>query len=146
MERLNIQFDKYTKIWNGPKAAHFFDADCSIGKILYAFMRNNSKHICQVRALKKKQKYFSKRAKKFCNFFLVYTDFRYWRHCLDKWRSYNVCDTHCAVLEEFRFTARRCCGHCGSQYHVYDAFSFGLFIELHTISCRQSSAWWRYFS
>lgn len=49
MDRFNnIQFDKYTKIWSGPKATNFFDADCSIGKILFAFMRNNPKNICQV--------------------------------------------------------------------------------------------------
>ncbi|KAI8124430.1 hypothetical protein FF38_05057 [Lucilia cuprina] len=48
MERFNIQFDKYTKIWSGPKATNFFDADCSIGKILFAFMRNNPKNICQI--------------------------------------------------------------------------------------------------
>ena len=70
MERLHIQFDKYTKIWNGPKATHFFDADCSIGKILYAFMRNNPKHICQVMALKKK--YFSNGSVK--NFLIQISD------------------------------------------------------------------------
>lgn len=49
MNGFHTQFDKYTKIWMGPKASHFFDADCSIGKILFAFMRNNPKNICQVR-------------------------------------------------------------------------------------------------
>uniref|UniRef100_A0A1I8M4D1 AMP-binding enzyme n=1 Tax=Musca domestica TaxID=7370 RepID=A0A1I8M4D1_MUSDO len=48
MERFHTQFDKYTKIWTGPKATNFFDADCSIGKILFAFMRNNPKNICQI--------------------------------------------------------------------------------------------------
>ncbi|XP_061389934.1 uncharacterized protein LOC133325128 [Musca vetustissima] len=48
MERLHTQFDKYTKIWTGPKATNFFDSDCPIGKILYAFMRNNPKNICQI--------------------------------------------------------------------------------------------------
>ncbi|XP_013098017.2 uncharacterized protein LOC106080934 [Stomoxys calcitrans] len=48
MERVNTQFDKYTKIWMGPKATNFFDTDCSIGKILFAFMKNNPKNICQI--------------------------------------------------------------------------------------------------
>ncbi|XP_034485810.1 4-coumarate--CoA ligase 3 [Drosophila innubila] len=42
------QFDKYTKIWSGPRPAHFFDADCSIGKILFAFMRNHPASLCQI--------------------------------------------------------------------------------------------------
>uniref|UniRef100_A0A6P4E2E9 4-coumarate--CoA ligase 1 n=1 Tax=Drosophila rhopaloa TaxID=1041015 RepID=A0A6P4E2E9_DRORH len=47
MERPSTQFDKYTKIWSGPRPANFFDVDCSIGKILFAFMRNHPSSICQ---------------------------------------------------------------------------------------------------
>ncbi|KAH8344113.1 hypothetical protein KR084_004598 [Drosophila pseudotakahashii] len=48
MERSSTQFDKYTKIWSGPRPANFFDVDCSIGKILFAFMRNHPSSICQI--------------------------------------------------------------------------------------------------
>ncbi|EDW83370.2 uncharacterized protein Dwil_GK22355 [Drosophila willistoni] len=48
MERGNTQFDKYTKIWSGPRPANFFDVDCSIGKILFAFMRNHPTNLCQI--------------------------------------------------------------------------------------------------
>ncbi|XP_017864006.1 PREDICTED: 4-coumarate--CoA ligase 3 [Drosophila arizonae] len=44
----STQFDKYTKVWSGPRPAHFFDADCSIGKILFAFMRNHPASLCQI--------------------------------------------------------------------------------------------------
>ncbi|XP_034660961.1 4-coumarate--CoA ligase-like 7 [Drosophila subobscura] len=48
MERSSTQFDKYTKIWSGPRPQSFFDADCSIGKILFAFMRNHPSNLCQI--------------------------------------------------------------------------------------------------
>ncbi|XP_032576486.1 luciferin 4-monooxygenase [Drosophila sechellia] len=48
MDRSTTQFDKYTKIWSGPRPASFFDVDCSIGKILFAFMRNHPNSICQI--------------------------------------------------------------------------------------------------
>lgn len=48
MDHINTEFDKYTKVWSGPKSTKFFDPDCSIGKVLFAFMRNNAGKICQV--------------------------------------------------------------------------------------------------
>ncbi|SPP83720.1 4-coumarate--CoA ligase-like 7 [Drosophila guanche] len=48
MERSSTHFDKYTKIWSGPRPQSFFDADCSIGKILFAFMRNHPSNLCQI--------------------------------------------------------------------------------------------------
>ncbi|ALC47344.1 CG11453 [Drosophila busckii] len=48
MEGATTHFDKYTKVWSGPRPAHFFDADCSIGKILFAFMRNHPTSLSQI--------------------------------------------------------------------------------------------------
>nr|XP_014088871.1 4-coumarate--CoA ligase 3-like [Bactrocera oleae]XP_036233485.1 4-coumarate--CoA ligase 3-like [Bactrocera oleae] len=48
MDHINTEYDKYMKVWSGPKSTKFFDPDCSIGKVLLAFMRNNAGNICQL--------------------------------------------------------------------------------------------------